>query len=152
MHSWTLAILGLSTAAGAQMPGAGDGFCGELARVISAAAETPPFASLPGFDERGEVAMFGFARGCGQGRIPGGEPYFACHRQLPPLELRVAALAARIARCLPSAERLADSRGGSLFRQHVVRFRIPGVTIELAEGGWATRGGGQVALTIQRDR
>lgn len=92
--------------------------------------------------------MLGFERGCRRGADAGGQTY-GCYRQLPPPELRVDVLAGQIARCLPAAERLPDTGREGLFREHVVRFRTPGATIEAAEGGWRTAGGGSVTLMVR---
>jgi hypothetical protein len=149
MLLWSLALLGLSGAAGAQPPAPLDPFCAELRRVIAAAAERPPFASLPDLSDRPRAAMLGFAEDCGRSEAANGGRAFICIRQLPGEKLRVDSLAAGIQRCLPTAERLADSGRESMFREHVVRLRAAGVTIELAEGGWRTAGGGRVELIIR---
>lgn len=143
-----MALLGLSTAAGAQPPAA-DPFCADLARVIRASGERPAFASIPPFTGAGGLAWLGFPANCGRTESVDGVRAFRCMRQLPGEKLRVDPLAAQILRCLPTAERLADTGRESMFRDHVVRLRAPGVTIELAEGGWRTAGGGRVELAIR---
>ena len=147
MRYVAIALLGLSTSAGAQPSGAADPFCSDLRRVIAAAGERPAFASLPADVETG-ISMFGFPRGCGRYEA-GGTQVFGCYRQLPPPELRVDVFAEQIARCLPAAERLPDAGPEGLFREHVVRFRTAGATIEAAEGGWQTAGGGSVTLVVR---
>ena len=148
MQYMAIALLGLSASAAAQPPDGADPFCGDLRRVVAAAGERPAFASLPAeVGERG-ISMFGFSNGCGRYEAQGRQ-VFGCYRQLPPPELRVDIFAAQIARCLPTAERLPDAGPEGLFREHVVRFRIAGATIEAAEGGWRTAGGGRVTLVVR---
>ena len=151
MRVSALALLGLSTAANAQ-PAKLDPFCDELVQVIRAAGETPPFASFPMLTGRRGPPMLGFPSGCGRQPEARQGPAFICYRQLPPPELRVDALADRIARCLPAAERLPDGGEGGPFGSHIVRFRTRGATIAMAEGGWRTEVGGQVELTIRPAR
>lgn len=148
MRYWTTALVGLSATAGAQAPDASDPFCTDLKRVAAAAAESPVFSSLPAHDGGVGAAMLGFRDGCGSGEDGHGR-LFICYRQLPPPELSVDALAAHIARCLPTAERQSGAGRDGMFREHVVRFRTLGATIEAAEGGWRTAGGGRVTLLVR---
>jgi hypothetical protein len=146
-----IALLGLSASTAAQPSDGADLFCRDLRRVVAAAGETPAFASLPAEVGESRISMFGFSNGCGRFEARGLKA-FGCYRQLPPPELEVDVLAAQIARCLPMAERLPDAGPEGLFREHVVRFLMPGATIEAAEGGWQTAGGGRVTLVVRPDR
>jgi hypothetical protein len=141
----------MAAAAGAQPRSSADLFCTDLVRVVAAAGERPAFASLRAIDDGAGSAMLGFRDGCGRSEDEAGRS-FGCYRQLPPAELRVDALAESIARCLPAAERLADPPGDGRFREHIVRFRVPNATIEIAEGGWRTAGGGSVVLIVRPAR
>jgi len=140
-------LLGLAAAAGAQPPA--DPFCADLARIIRAAAETPPFASIPPFTGGPGLALLGFPNNCGRSENMRDGRVFSCARQLPGPKLRVDPLAAQVQSCLPAAQRLPDAANHGIFEARVVRFRAQGVTIELAEGGWRTAGGGQVSLRVR---
>src|SRR3954462_10854439 len=109
MQVWAAALLVLSAAGGS----GDDRFCDDLGRVIGAAAETPPFASLPGFDRETGASMFGFDERCGRSE-DGQSRLFVCSRQLPPETLRVDVLADRIGRCLPTADRVPEPGGGGM--------------------------------------
>jgi hypothetical protein len=89
-------------------------FCSALNRVVQVAQMDGDFAHF----ERSRAAPphFGFRHGCratsASGRLPAA---WRCNQTLAPEELGLAALSARTAACLPSAERVEGRYGEAVF-------------------------------------
>ena len=102
--SWALsaAAAAIGGPASAQPPGA-DIFCAQLVRLVRAAAEDEPFASI----ERSRAARprFGFAEDC-RAEGTGRHRSWLCSQSMAPDTLSIQSLAARTRACLPEAEQV----------------------------------------------
>lgn len=123
-------------------------FCAELRRIVAAAGEDPPFASLPRGESKGARPMFGFTAPCGVTNDPG--RVFQCQEQLAPMEVTAEGLIAASARCLPGAVRLPDRERDRWGGGPWLRLRAGDVTVSAAEWGRLTRGGRQSRFRVER--
>lgn len=121
-------------------------FCADLRQVVAAAAEDPPFGSLPGIDSAGARPMFGFRTPCGVGDRP--PPIFVCQEQLAPPEVTAEWLIAASARCLPGAVRVPSREREGWGGGTSLRLRFGTVLITAAEWAHRTRGGRQSSFAV----
>jgi hypothetical protein len=116
-------------------------FCNGLKTVVNAARNEGGFLHL----ERARAAPphLGFRHGC---RATGDEKrqYWLCHQNLAPAEMSRAALAARVAQCLPEAVRSTSDYG------HEATFTLPHAQIRIHErGGPGAKVGRIVQLVVE---
>lgn len=116
-------------------------FCWGLKRVVTAARAEGGFLGL----ERSRAASphLGFRHGC---RATGDEKrqYWLCHQNLAPAEMSRAALAARVAQCLPEAVRSTSDYGRDSM------FTLPHAQIRITErGGPGAKVGRIVTLVVE---
>jgi len=114
-----LAALSLPTAADAQPP---DPLCADLGRVVAAALEAEPFASVTTAESWSRFALFELCRPNRLGPVD----RVACSWRLPSAAPVAEGLAARAAACLPRATRRDDA-------DTAARFRLDGLSIQIGQ-------------------
>jgi hypothetical protein len=143
-----MAALAALTASGAEARQPIDPFCVELRRVVAAAGDNPPFASLPRGNSPAARPMFGFDSPCGVDDRA--RPFFVCQEQLAPPEVTSERLIAASARCLRGAVRLADREREEWGGGTLLRLSAGDVVISAADWGHQTRGGRQSSFRVER--
>ena len=118
MMKSALVLAALSMPAAAQPP---DPLCADLGRVVAAAREAEPFASVTAAESWSRFALFELCRPNRLGPVD----RVACSWRLASAAPVVEGLAARAAACLPRAMRRDDDAAA--------RFRLDGLSIHIGQ-------------------